>query len=214
MLSGNDDDWDANGLIVRTYNAPEYPDHLTPKGWESEKYVTRCPTSWPEPHCSSPLLNIPDNAHASWLHEIGMFCHYLEGWDPKYVKQWIVTATRLTNMGREYQDAQIARNLKGYDAVLKAVSDSQIRERIRFIENELHRPKTVKVPTVEFGATVRFHTGVDTAVVMNIKQVPRSRYGDDGSCNMVFLHKPINGSDVHYQENLIAVDFPPTTPEE
>lgn len=208
MLSTNDDDWDHRGRIVCTYKAPKSPLQLTATGWKSAQHVIRCPTSWPEPCKSSPILNIPDNAEESWLHEISMFVYHLEKWDEKHVKTWISTNAQLSGMDLQYQLSQIKRNYKGYDAVREAVLGGKVYERITLIRNERIRPKIQQKPVVEVSATVRFHTGVDEALVTRVFQTADSRYSGTGSVRMASLDREINGCGVHFVQNLVATKFP------
>jgi hypothetical protein len=214
LLSTDDDNWNDEGIIVCTYKEELEPTQLTEEGWKSFENVMRCPTHWPEPSASSPILNIPDNAEMSWLNAIDSFAFQLEGWKQEHVETWIATAARLAGMGETYQASAIQRNTRGYHAVCKAMTEGKIRDRIRLIMCDRMMPKVPKSPTVEAGATVRFHCGVDEALVESIATIPGSRYERNaGKKTLVTLDKEINGSRTHLVENLVATQFPKDKPQ-
>lgn len=207
LVSSRDEFWDKDGKIVCDYHESPGENALTEEGWKSFENVQRCPTSWPEPYLQGPIFNIPDNADESWLQAISMFVYHLEKWNPAHVETWITTAARLTGMGADYQEAAIARNIRGYRAVHNAIVEQKVSQRIALIRAEWIKPKTETPPVVEVGATVRFFTGVETSVVETITTTPLSRYSQaSGHHRLVTLREAINGSKIHLFENLVVVE--------
>ncbi len=208
MCSTADDDWNKDGLIHCTYNERKMPYDLTLDGWDSARNVSRCPVSWPMPLAGSPIFNIPDNAHESWLQEIGMFCYHLEQWMPIDVREMIRATCKLNGLSVEYQNSSNQRNIDGYTAIRKAVMETyDVRGRIRTIQEErANKNRPPKPLVVEVGATVRFLTGSKTAVVEEIIKVPGCQ--DRCGANIVRLDQEINGSAFHDYPNLVPLEAP------
>lgn len=198
FLFSYDVQWKNGILVWSDRSASKEKNQITEDGYKSLKNDCEIPVSWPAYISSSPLKNIPNDAHEDWLTELSMFVYQINKIDDEAFSQYITGYYRLQGYTEEYRKQYTESAINGLKLVKDFIKEYEVYERINSIRKS--RDKNETPIEIKVGTKVRHCSGTSTSTVLEDKLTFNGSKEE-----VVKLDKPIRGSLYWNKSQLVGV---------